>query len=33
MSQALINLNRPFHSNWAGLPELVSQPVTNNQHV
>jgi hypothetical protein len=29
--QALIDLNGPLHSNWVGLLEPVSQPITNKQ--
>jgi hypothetical protein len=31
--QVLIDLNIPLHSNWVGLPKLISQPITNKQHV
>jgi hypothetical protein len=27
-SQAFIDLNIPLHSNWVGLLEPVSQPIT-----
>jgi hypothetical protein len=28
-----IDLNGPLHSNWVGLPKLVSQPIINKQLV
>jgi hypothetical protein len=31
-SQTLINLNGPFHSSWASLPEPSSQTITSKQH-
>jgi hypothetical protein len=31
MSQAPIELNEPFHSNWAGLPKPISQSVISKQ--
>jgi hypothetical protein len=33
ISQAPIELNIPFHSNWASLLGLVSQLVASKQHV
>ncbi len=29
--QAHVDLNGPLHSKWVGLPDLVSQLVTNKQ--
>jgi hypothetical protein len=33
ISQATIELNRPLHSNWVGLPELISQSITSKQTI
>ncbi len=33
VSQAPIDLNGPLHSNWVGLPKLVSQPIIGKQLV
>ncbi len=33
ISQATIELNRPLHSNWVGLPEPISQSVTGKQTI
>jgi hypothetical protein len=30
ISQALVELNKPFHSNWASFPKPISQPITSN---
>jgi hypothetical protein len=32
-SQALINLNGPLHSNWAGLLKIANQSAMGKQHV
>jgi hypothetical protein len=32
-SQASIDLNGPFHSNWVNLPKPSSQSITNKQSV
>jgi hypothetical protein len=31
MSQKFVDLNKPLHSNWVGLPKLISQLVTNDK--
>jgi hypothetical protein len=33
ISQAPIEFNKPLHSNWASLPEPISQPVVNKQPI
>jgi hypothetical protein len=33
ISQTPIELNRPHHSNWAGLQKLINQLITNKQLV
>ncbi len=32
-SEAPIDMNVPFHSNWVGLLELINQLVVGKQHV
>jgi hypothetical protein len=33
MSQASVDLNGPFHSNWDGLSNPLSQPITSKQPI
>ncbi len=33
ISQAPIELNKPLHSNWANLLELVNQPIISKKPV